>query len=111
MKVKSKIEPGICNFKTTVIAKTEDHQQVTFKFGSGCETIQVFAKEVAKISPVNAIMTLGPDENPILAIARGLLQAKGCCEACIVPAATVKVMQVAANLALPQDVSLSITKE
>lgn len=108
MKVKTKIEPGICNFKTAV---TEDHQQVTFRFGSGCETIKEFAKEVAEISPVNAIQTLGPNENPILAIARKLLQTKGCCEACIVPAATVKVMQVAANLALPQGASLSIIKE
>ena len=56
-------------------------------------------------------MALGPEENPVLARARELLQTKGCCEACVVPAGTVKIMQVITNLALPKDVSLIITKE
>jgi len=70
-----------------------------------------FAKQVAEISPVDAIATLGREENPILIKARKLLQTKGCCDACVVPAGAVKVMQVVASLALPRDVSLSIIKE
>jgi hypothetical protein len=94
-----------------VTVESEDSQNVTFEFESACETIKTFAKQIAEISPVDAIMTLGPGENPVLAKARELLQTKGCCEACIVPAGTVKIMQVLANLALPKDVSLKIIKE
>ena len=111
MKTRTHIAPGICNFDAVVTASTEDGQNVTFEFVSECETIKAFAAQVDEISPIDAVMTLGPEENPILSRARKLLQTKGCCEACIVPAATVKIMQVAAQLALPKDVSLAITQE
>jgi len=110
MRVRTQIEPGICNFDAVVTAETEDSEDVTFEFVSECESIKEFGKRIKEISPVNAITSLGPEENPILSKARELLQTKGCCEACIVPAGTVKIMQVAANLALPKDVSLKITK-
>jgi hypothetical protein len=111
MKARTQIDPGICNFHTHLVATTEDGQNVTFEFESDCETIKAFAKQVQEVSPVDAIMTLGPDENPILSKARTLLQTKGCCEACIVPAGTVKIMHVLTNLALPKDVSMKISKE
>jgi hypothetical protein len=111
MTVKAQIAPGICNFNTVVTAETEDSQNVTFGFVSECETIVEFDNLIKEISPVDAIMTLGPEENPILSKARELLQTKGCCDACIVPAGTVKIMQVVADLALPQDVSIEITRE
>ncbi len=109
MRVRMQIDPGICNFNTVVTAETEDRQNVTFEFVSECETIKEFDKQIKAISPVDAIMTLGPEENLILSKARKLLQTKGCCDACVVPAGTVKIMQVIANLALPKDVSLKIT--
>lgn len=111
MKIKAQIDPGICNFNAVVTAETKDSQNVTFSFASECETIKEFEKQINQISPIDAIRTLGPEENPILLKARGLLQTKGCCDACIVPVGTVKIMQVATNLALPKDVSLTITKE
>ncbi len=111
MRVKTQIEPGICNFNAVVTAETEDGQNVTFEFESECGIIKEFDRQIKEISPVDAVMTLGPEENPILSKARELLQTKGCCEACVVPAGTVKIMQVIANLALPKDVSLRITKE
>ncbi len=111
MRARTEIDPGICNFTAVVTAETEDSQNVTFEFVSECETIQEFERQIKEISPVDAIMALGPEENPVLARARELLQTKGCCEACVVPAGTVKIMQVITNLALPKDVSLIITKE
>ena len=110
MKTRTQIEPGICNFNTVVTAETEDGRNVTFAFESECETVKEFAKRIAAISPVDAFATLGPQENPILFKARELLQTKGCCDACVVPAGTVKIMQVATNLALPKDVSMTIAK-
>ncbi|MFH1921606.1 MAG: hypothetical protein ABIP48_17210 [Planctomycetota bacterium] len=111
MKIRVQIDPGICNFNTVVTAESEDSQNVTFEFVSHCETIKEFARQICTISPVDAIMTLGPEENPILLIARELLQTKGCCEACVVPAGTMKAMQVAVNIALPKDISVRITKD
>jgi hypothetical protein len=111
MKVSTQIAAGVCNFNTVVTAHTEDSQNVTFEFSSECQTIEEFAKLVEEISPVDAIEALGPEENPILLGARKLLQTRGCCDACVVPAGTVKIMQVAAGLALPKDVSLTITQE
>ena len=111
MKVRSQIDPGICNFTTMVIAETNDGKNVTFEFISECETIKEFERQLSEVSPVNAVKSLGRYENPILLKSRELLQTKGCCEACVVPVATVKIMQVAASLALPKDVSVTITKE
>ena len=111
MKIRTQIAPGICNFDAVVIAYTEDDQNVTFEFISECEIIKEFGRRVNEISPVDAVATLGPEENPILSRARKLLQTKGCCDACVVPAGTVKIMQIAAGLALPKDVSLTITQE
>ena len=110
MKVEARVAPGICNFNAVVTAETEDSQNVTFAFETECETMKAFEARVKEISPVDAIMSLCPDENPVLAIARELLQSKGCCEACIVPASAVKAMQVAANLALPKDIAIAIKK-
>jgi hypothetical protein len=110
MEVSTTINPGICGFDAVVTARSEDAQNVGFVFETDCETMKTLERQIQEISPVDAIMTLGPDENPILALSRKLLQSKGCCEACIVPAAAVKVMQVAANLALPKDVSMGIKK-
>ena len=111
MKTKTHIAPGICNFDVVVTACTEDDQNVTFEFVSECETIKELAQQVAEISPVDAVMTLGPEENPILLKARKLLQTKGCCEACVVPAGAVKIMQIATRLALPKNVSLTMIQE
>jgi len=111
MKMKAQIDPGICNFNAVVTAESEDSQNVTFEFVSECETIKEFAGQLDEISPVDAISALGPEENPILLKARKLLQAKGCCDACVVPAGTVKIMQVVTNLALPKDVSLAMKEE
>ena len=111
MRIVAQIAPGICSFNTVVTAETEDSKNVTFEFVSECETIKEFERQIKEISPINAIQTLGYKENPIMLKARELLQIKGCCEACVVPIGTVKIMQVAANLALPKDVSLTITKE
>jgi len=111
MKIRTQISPGICNFDVTVTACTEDDQNVNFEFISECETIKAFAQQIDAISPVDAIMTLGPEENPILLEARKLLKTKGCCEACVVPVGAVKIMQIATKLALPQDVVLTMTQE
>ena len=109
LELREEIDPGICGYTVAVTARTEDARHVEFTIDSDCEILAEFAKRIAEISPVDAIQSLSPEENPILAQARELLRTTGCCEACVVPIGTVKAMYIVANLALARDVSLKLT--
>jgi hypothetical protein len=91
--------------------KPEDGMNVELRMGSNCETIRELADLLKARNPINAYQELTPiAESVVLSICRPVLQKKGCCEACVVPVAICKTMQVAANLALPKDVVVEITK-
>jgi hypothetical protein len=109
MELREEIDPGVCGYPVAVTATTEDARNVTFAFECDCELIAEFAKRLGEISPVDAIQSLSPEENPVLAQASELLRTAGCCEACVVPAGAVKAMYVITNLALARDVSLKLT--
>ena len=111
MELRVEINPGVCGYETAVTARTEDARHVDFAFECDCDLIAALAEKVAEIEPVDAIQTLSPDENPVLAEARKILQGAGCCEACVVPQAAVKAMYVVTGLALPRDVSIKIPRE
>ncbi|RTZ97062.1 MAG: hypothetical protein DSY90_08930 [Deltaproteobacteria bacterium] len=112
MKASATVDAGICGFKTKITAETDDGMRVTLRMGSNCDTIKALADKVREKNPINAFDELSPkDESTVLAIFRPVLQTKGCCEACVVPAAMSKALQVAAGLALPKDVVIKITKE
>ena len=111
MKASSKVDAGICGFKTRITAETEDGMNVDLKIGSDCDTIKELTQLIREQTPIDAIQDLSPiSESVVLAICRPILQKKGCCEACVVPLAICKTMQVAANLALPKDVTIEISK-
>lgn len=111
MKASATVDAGICGFKTKIIAETEDGMNVTLRIGSDCDTIKELSELIQEKNPVNAYEELSPiSESIVLAVCRPVLQTKGCCEACVVPAAICKAMQVAAKLALPKDVVIKITK-
>lgn len=112
MKASAKVDAGICGFKTKITAETEDSMNVDLRIGSDCDTIKDLAKLICAKNPFDALQDLTPiAENGVLSICRPILQKKGCCEACVVPAAICKTMQVVANLALPKDVIIEISKE
>ena len=111
MELRETIDPGVCGFPTVVTAATDDGRHVTFKFETACDLIVEFERRMGEISPVDAIQTLSPEENPILALASELLRTTGCCEACVVPVGTVKAMYVITNLALARNVSLTLVAE
>ena len=111
MKATAKIDAGVCGFKTKVTAETQDGMHVELHIGSDCETIKELAELIKARNPINAFQELTPiAESVVLSVSRPVLQKKGCCEACVVPAAICKAMQVAANLALPKDVVVEIVK-
>lgn len=111
MKASAKIDAGVCGFKTKVTAETQDGMNVELRIGSDCETIKELAELIKARNPVNAFQELTPiAESVVLGVCRPVLQEKGCCEACVVPVAICKAMQVAANLALPRDVVVEIAE-
>ena len=111
MELRSEINPGVCGYPTAVTAKTDDSRHVEFDFECDCDLIQALAEKVAALGPVDAIQALSPDENPVLAEARAVLQSAGCCEACIVPQGAVKAMYIITGLALPRNVSMKLRDE
>ena len=111
MEAKVKVDAGICGFKTSITAATEDSMNVELKVVSSCDTIKELASRFKEKTPIDAYQELSPNESIILAISRPVLVQKGCCEACVVPAAVCKAIQVVAGLALPKDVTLKITKQ
>lgn len=111
MKAYAKVDAGVCGFKTKITAETKDGMNVELRMGSDCETIRELADLLKARNPINAYQELTPiSESRVLALCRPVLQKKGCCEACVVPMAICKAMQVAAKLALPKDVVVEITK-
>jgi hypothetical protein len=108
MELRETIDPGVCGYSVVVTARTEDARHVEFRFESECDLLEALAKRISEISPVDAIQSLSPEENPVLAQARELLRTTGCCEACVVPVGAVKAMYVVTNLALARDVSLTL---
>jgi hypothetical protein len=111
MKAYAKVDAGVCGFKTRVTAETRDGMNVELRMGSDCETIRELAELLKARNPINAYQELTPmAESVVLSVCHPVLQKKGCCEACVVPVAICKTIQVAANLALPKDVVVEIIK-
>ena len=104
------VDGGICGFQTRIHAQSDDMQNVTFKIASGCEKARAFGEALTAKGPVDGYAEIGAGaEGVVLTTARETL--KGCCAACAVPVAAFKVLQVAAGVALPKDVTLKISAE
>ncbi|MEI6809041.1 MAG: hypothetical protein WCN95_09985 [bacterium] len=110
MKTLIVVNAGICGFQTRIHADSDDSQNVTFKIVSACEKVRAFGAALIAKGPVDGYAEIGAgSDGAILTTARESL--KGCCAACAVPVGAFKVMQVAAGVALPQDVTLKISAE
>lgn len=110
MKAVAMVDAGICGFQTRIQADSDDTQNVSFKVASGCEKAERFGAALVAKGAVDGYAELGAgSDGVVLTTARETL--KGCCSACAVPIAAFKAMQVAAGVALPKDVSLSIAVE
>lgn len=105
--VRTTINAGICGFTTTVLAQSEDMQNVTLSIESDCENISRLAQE---LSDVDGYEEIGAGfDGVILRTVRKSV--KGCCAGCVVPCGIFKSMQVAAGLALPAPCSIDIQRE
>lgn len=107
VKVKARVAAGVCGFTTTVVAESDDTQNVTFEIESDCENIKQLAEDFPQ---VDGYIEIGAGfGGAIHQAVRNKL--KGCCSGCIVPCGIFKAMQVAAGLALPARASIDITTE
>jgi len=104
--VKTRVEAGICGFVTEIEASSEDSQHVSFKVVTDCEKIKNLSEKLTSYDAYNEIRD-GFDGELFKAIRSEL---KGCCSGCAVPVGLFKSMQVAAMVALPKNISITITK-
>jgi len=82
----------------------------TFRIVSGCEKVRKFGEALAAQGPVDGYNEIGEgSDGVVLTTSRKTL--KGCCAACAAPVAAFKALQVAAGVALPKDVILSIARK
>ena len=103
------IDAGICGFKTSAVAASTDDQSVSFEVQSDCEKIRTLGEQLKSRGAIDAYQEINPaHESPLMTAARATLQ--GCCAGCAVPAGLFKVMQVAAGLALPRDITIRLAK-
>jgi len=107
MQAKAVIGAGVCGFTTTVVATSDDMQNVSFEIASDCENIRELAEGFPTVDGYSEIGA-GFDGAIHQAVRETL---KGCCSGCIVPCGIFKSMQVAAGLALPAPASIDIIKE
>lgn len=104
--IRATIHPGVCGFVAMIDATSDDEQHVRFAVTSPCENIQELA---SRLSEVDAYAELGAGfDGELHQAVRASL--KGCCSGCVVPAGFFKAMQVAANVALPQDISIQLER-
>lgn len=104
--VEVEIDPGICGHTTTVKAAGGEMYTVRVTLESTCTHVQKIDTELGE---VNALHQIGLREGlpPVLQTAYS-----HCIHAaCPVPCGLVKAIEAAAGLALPQDVSMRVTKE
>jgi hypothetical protein len=102
---KTEINSGICGHVTTVTASMEG-KVCKVTISSDCQAIQNLAQELTEVNPLQEI-----------SCRRGIPQTlqmgmKHCYHAaCPVPVGIIKAIEVAANLALPKDAVVKVSKE
>ena len=104
------IQAGVCGFRTRGTVVSEDSQHVTFCVESDCAKIVDLAQQIAARGPLDAYNEIDTrTESVLMSTARGTLT--GYCAGCAVPIGLFKGMQVAAGLALPADVCITLTQD
>ena len=110
MKAAAEIQAGICGFRTSVRARSEDAQHVTFEVATDCDKIRQLNARLQALGPLDAFQEINPAKGSrLLETARQSLP--GCCAGCAVPVGLFKALQVASGLALPKEVHITVTAE
>jgi hypothetical protein len=106
MKCALHVVAGVCGFTTDITADAPDDQMVTLKIETDCQKIAGLA-ELLRGKEIDAYQEVGAGSGGVvLSQAGGHLA--GCCAACVVPPALFKAVQVAARVALPAAISITM---
>lgn len=104
--VLTEIHAGVCGFRTTARARSDDMQNVTLEVSSTCKKISAMA---ARLGVIDAYQEIGAGfDGAVLTAARASLQ--GCCAGCVVPGGIFKTVQVAGGVALPAPISITMER-
>jgi hypothetical protein len=110
MKASVEVDAGVCGFRTAASATCHDGQFVMLDLESDCEKIRNLGAALKDRSPVDAFQEISPSPGSVvMQTVRSVLT--GCCAGCAVPVGLFKAMQVAAGLALPKDIAITLTRE
>lgn len=101
---RAKIFSGICGF-TTVVQARMNGSLCTLSIESECEAIQRLAAELTQVDPCEEISFRGTGPRVLQLAAQHCAHA-----ACPVAIGIIKAVEVAAGLALPADVVISLSK-
>jgi hypothetical protein len=105
--VKTTIRAGVCGFRTTVLARSDDQQNVSLSIDSDCEKIRGVAEGLS--APIDAYKEVGAGfDGEVYKVV--LARLKGCCSGCVVPSGIFKSVQVAGGVALPAPVAIDIER-
>ena len=99
------IHAGICGFTTEVIVQKKD-RSCTLSIRSDCENIKKLSDLLQEVDPYQEISFRG--NGPIT-----FIKFREWCPhpACPVPVGIIKAVEVAAGLALPQDVIIEVSSD
>lgn len=103
--VRVEVMPGICGFLTIIDAQGDDAFQVAIQISSACGHIQALAAELNIVSALDEIKRPITETTPYRLASQYRLHA-----ACPVPSAIIKAIEVAAGMALPADVQITIRR-
>ena len=102
---KAEINPGICGLGSVVWAEMKGEKCV-LTINSECKGIQNLAQELKEVEPFQEISFKRGGGSKVLKEA-----AQHCFHtACPVPVGIIKAIEIAAGLALPQDVHIELSK-
>ena len=101
---KAEIFSGVCGF-STVVEATMDGKVCNLQIASECAAIQKLAQDLTQVNPYQEISTKRAMPQTLEKGAQYCTHA-----ACPVPVGIIKAIEVEANLALPKDVTIKLSK-
>jgi uncharacterized protein YebE (UPF0316 family) len=101
---RAEIQSGICGF-TTVVEAAADGRKVNLEIKSDCKAIQKLAEDLKQVDPFQEISFR---RSVPQVIEKGMQHCSHA--ACPVPVGIIKAIEVEAQLALPSDVTIKISK-
>lgn len=105
MTTKASISPGVCGLQTLVIARAKG-SFCSVAIDSPCTLVQSLAEELTEVDPLSEVIVKGAPPRIWQVAAKYHLHA-----ACPVPVGILKAIEVETGLALPVDVSITISRE